>query len=91
LLAVNEGTAAVPLCCLIEQTQPCVSIAFALHLAGRNHANRIACREPLDFIAGMDVILFRDNTGNRDLILGCDFGHRVVPAILTIARIVSLS
>lgn len=76
ILASRESPAPVPLGCLIKQPQPRVPIVFARRFAGRNHANRVACCEPFDLIAGMDMILFRNDARDRDLIFGRDFCHR---------------
>jgi hypothetical protein len=70
---------------LIKQSEPFVSIVWQALLRCWNHTDCLAGLQPVDIIAGMDIVLIGDSLWDGDLVLGGDFRHS-----LTLARMTSL-
>jgi hypothetical protein len=52
---------------LIEQTEPGFGIEGGESFAGRNYANDVACRNPVDLVTGPNGISVGNFLGKRDL------------------------
>src|SRR5579883_3027542 len=85
----RSGSLTVTICRLIEEAKTGCKVFGGGGFGSRNDANRVACGNPLDVVARVKSVLFRDDLWHGDLVLGGDSRHGG-PFVLTVTRTGSL-
>ena len=86
---VNRGALPLALGGLIEQAEPQFAVARSALLTWGDYPDDFACRQPVNFVARLYLVLISDRLGESDLELGCDLCHLIFDFgfHLTLARI----